>query len=136
LLTVFLSGFMLTVIGLLRLDRGNPQPGHEADNRAEGAVGLVELPETGRVLEEQRRNREPQDGGHALRQVTPPPLRRLAKRPVAVDRLFQLNLRLNAPDDPVEGSFGRLIISIPFHCPIRLTLQFLERGDVVGAAGT
>ena len=58
----------------------------------------------------------------------------LPTRPVAVDRLFQLNLRLNAPDDPVEGSFGRLIVSIRFHCPIRLTLQFLERGEVVGPA--
>ena len=124
------------MIGLLRLDRGNPQPGHEADNRAEGAVGLVELPETGRVLGEQRRNREPQDGGHALRQVTPTATAAPREAAVAVVRLFQLNLRLNAPDDPVEGSFGRLIVSIPFHCPIRPTLQFLERGDVVGAAGT
>ena len=51
------------------------------------------------------------------------------------DRLFQLNLRLNRPDDPFEGSFGHLIVSTPLHCPIRPTLQFLERGDFVGAAG-
>ena len=49
--------------------------------------------------------------------------------------LFQLNLRLNGPDDPFKGSFGQLIVSIPFHCPIRLTFQFLERGEVVGPAG-
>ena len=50
--------------------------------------------------------------------------------------LFQLNLRLHGPDDPFEGSFGQLIVCIPFHGPIRLTFEFPERGDVVGAAGT
>jgi hypothetical protein len=45
-------------------------------------------------------------------------------------------LRLNGPNDPFKGSFGRPIVSIPFHRPIRLTFQFLERGDVVGTAGT
>ena len=50
--------------------------------------------------------------------------------------LVQFNLRLNGPDDTFEGSFGRLIVRIPFHCPIRLTFQFIECGDVVGATGT
>ncbi|MDA9536922.1 hypothetical protein ACM41_11685 [Bradyrhizobium sp. CCBAU 21362] len=49
--------------------------------------------------------------------------------------LFQLNLRLNGPDDPFEGSFSQPIISEPFHCPIRSTLQFPERGDFVSASG-
>ena len=51
------------------------------------------------------------------------------------DRLFQLNLRLNRPNDPFEGSFGHLIVSTPLHCPIRTTLQFPERGDFIGAVG-
>src|SRR4029077_15260866 len=41
-------------------DRGNPQPGHEADDRAQGAVGLIELPETGRAPGAQLRDPAPQ----------------------------------------------------------------------------
>jgi len=49
--------------------------------------------------------------------------------------LVQLNLRLNRPNDPFKGSFGQLIVSTPFHCLIRPTLEFFELGDFVGAAG-
>ncbi len=38
-------------------------------------------------------------------------------------RLFQFNLRLNRPDNPFKGSFGRLIVSNPLHRPIRPARQ-------------
>src|SRR5207248_9828931 len=40
-------------------DRGNPEPGHKADDRAERAVGFVVVPEIRRVPREQSRRGEP-----------------------------------------------------------------------------
>jgi hypothetical protein len=45
--------------------------------------------------------------------------------------LIQLKLRLDRPNDSIEGRPGRLIVGGPFHRPIRSSVQRLECGDFV-----
>src|SRR6478609_4566287 len=47
------------------------------------------------------------------------------------ETLFEFDLRLNGPDDPIECGLGGLIFGCPFYCPIWSPVQRLENSDFV-----
>ena len=63
-----------------------PNPCHEADHRAERAVGLIVAPEIGDVPRERHGADYPGDRCERAPPCDPPPLRMLAARSVAIDQ--------------------------------------------------
>src|SRR5205814_8272677 len=65
-------------------------PGHEADNRAERTVGLVESAEMARIEREDRGKTEPCQGGKGAAPGNPPPFRLLTARPRSEEHTSEL----------------------------------------------